>query len=65
MSIKITIDSYCDECGSEYMITYDQDNQLETPNFCSSAPYPKLLAFRISNIASLARLSIGKAPLRT
>ena len=36
MSIKITIDSYCDECGSEYMITYDQDNQLETPNFCSS-----------------------------
>jgi hypothetical protein len=40
MSSKITIDHYCNNCGSEYMITYDVDNQLETPNFCSFCSSP-------------------------
>ena len=40
MSSKVTMDIYCNECGSECMCTYDQDNQLEEPKFCSFCSSP-------------------------
>lgn len=35
MTSKVTLDFYCHSCGSEYMVTFDQDNQIEEPVFCT------------------------------
>lgn len=32
---KKTIDQYCQQCGTEYMITYDEDNSVDEPVFCA------------------------------
>jgi len=34
MSNRTTLDFYCDHCGCECMVTYDQDNQTDDPIFC-------------------------------
>ena len=34
MSSKTSIEHYCENCGAEYMVTFDQDNQIEEPIFC-------------------------------
>jgi hypothetical protein len=32
---KKTLDQYCTHCGSEFMITFDEDNQMDEPVFCA------------------------------
>ena len=34
MPSKITKDFLCNNCGAEYMLTYDEDNIMEDPCFC-------------------------------
>jgi DNA-directed RNA polymerase subunit RPC12/RpoP len=34
MASRITKDYVCNNCGAEYMLTYDEDNILEEPKFC-------------------------------
>lgn len=34
MSSKTTLEQYCHHCGSEYMITWNEDEQIEEPIFC-------------------------------
>lgn len=35
MSNKITVENYCEKCGSEYMVTYDPENNIDEPSFCA------------------------------
>jgi DNA replicative helicase MCM subunit Mcm2 (Cdc46/Mcm family) len=34
MSSKITVELYCDKCGTDSMVTYDPDNTVDEPIFC-------------------------------
>jgi|OM-RGC.v1.037827041 DNA replicative helicase MCM subunit Mcm2 (Cdc46/Mcm family) len=34
MSNKTSIEHYCERCGGEFMVTYDQDNNIDEPIFC-------------------------------
>lgn len=34
MSNKTTVEHYCDHCGAEYMITWDEENHPDEPIFC-------------------------------
>ena len=34
MSSKITKDFACEDCGVEYMVTFDYDNVVDQPMYC-------------------------------
>jgi len=35
MSSKKTIDHYCNNCGADFMITYDEENSSDDPYYCT------------------------------
>ena len=37
MSSKITVELYCDKCGTDSMVTYDPDNTVDEPIFCTDS----------------------------
>jgi len=34
MPSKVTKDFSCDNCGVEYMVTFDEDNVIDQPTYC-------------------------------
>lgn len=34
MSNKTTVENYCEHCGAEYMITWDEEMLIDEPIFC-------------------------------
>jgi hypothetical protein len=34
MPSKVTKDFSCDNCGIEYMVTFDEDNVIDQPEYC-------------------------------
>lgn len=34
MPSKVTKDFMCDDCGVEYMVTFDEDNIIDQPMYC-------------------------------
>jgi len=34
MSNKKRIENYCERCGGEFTVTYDQDDNIDEPLFC-------------------------------
>ena len=49
MPSKITRDFLCNNCGAEYMLTYDEDNIMEDPCFCPFCG-PKNILLEIDEI---------------